>query len=141
MNKLRELPPLKESNEITVIDGQGVFSSELTRQEADDKVAALIEECQTIEHTKKLDNEQPDIGDGKIAELSRLKSDADNALSKWDSLDKELKTLKSRRDNERDAAKKSTLIKKVDAKQSEVDRAKRDYENKKSLYQAYARRL
>lgn len=113
----------------------------MTRQEADDKVAVLIEERRSDEETERLDDVNVEIGDGKIAELAHLKRNADDALAKWNSLNKELKSLKSKCDSERDTAKKSVLIKKVSAKQYEVDSAKRDYENKRSHYQSYARRL
>ena len=139
MNELHELPrPLRELNETPGVDGKEIFSSELTRQEADEKVAALIEERRTVGESEK---PALDIGDGKIAELAYRKRRADEALSKWNSLDKELKALKSKRNYERDPAKKSALDKKISAKQSEVDSAKRDYENKKSAYQSYARNL
>ena len=125
---MKEFTPPKEVNEIAFVEINQTLDPELTRQEADDKVAALLEERRSI-------------GENKISELAYLKRQADIALDKWKSLDKELKNLKSKRNYERDAKKKSELDKKISAKQDEVDNAKSAYENKKSDYQSYARRL
>lgn len=130
----------KEINEIPLADENGIFSSELTRQEADDKVAALLEDRRTVEETEKLGGDV-EIGDAKMEELARRKRRADEALAKWNSLNNELRSLKSKRSYERDAKKKAELDRKIDAKQTEVNHAKSDYENKKNSYQSYARNL
>ena len=112
----------------------------MTRQEADDKVAALIEERRTVEESEKSDS-YVDIGKVNMEELKKRYRLADKALDNWRSLHNELQALKSKRRYERDASQKSYLDKKISDKQDEVDKAKLDYENKKNSYESYARNL
>lgn len=141
MKELHELPTRqKEIDEISSGVESEIFSSNLTRQEADDKVAVLIEERRTVEESEK-SSSYVDIGKGTIEELTYRKRLVDKALDNFNFVHKELQALKSKRSYEKDAAKKSYWDKKISDKQDEFNKAKLDYENKKNSYESYARTL
>lgn len=143
MNELREQSTpqreIQELNEITKADGNEIFSSELTRQEADDKVAALLEERRSAEEVEKTDAATDDVGMSS-AEESKLRSMANgvrDALSKSNLMEQELNRLKSKRNRERDPVKRKQLESDIKRQESKARSAKEDYERKDRAYKNY----
>lgn len=143
MNELREQfkPPreIQELNEITKADGDGIFSSELTRQEADDKVAVLLEERHNSEEVEKTDAVTDGVGMSS-AEESKLRSmanEARDALGKANLMEQELNRLKSKRNRERDPVKRNQLESDIRKQESKAKSAKEDYAKKDKAYKNY----
>lgn len=140
MNELRELStPQKELNEIAIVDGSGIFSSELTRQEADDKVAALIEERSIFNETEK-PGEHVEVGDVNMSKASNLKNKAEETRKKCISLDNELRRLKSRRNWEKNPAEIKKIDRQIADKESALKSAKRDFEDETRAYKDYMKK-
>ena len=132
MNELHELPsPIKELNEVPSSDGLKNLSSELTRQEADDKIAALLEERQAAEI--------PDIGItySEKNKMLSLANDAQKAQSKANLLERELNSLKAKRRRELDPAKQKQLDRDIADQDKKVKAAKANFAAKDKTYKNY----
>ena len=139
MKETNEIPsPIKELNEAAV-DSQGIFSSELTRQEADDRVAALLETRRVMEEGVNPVGEYEAIGltATEISKMKSLASDAENAQRNANLQERELNSLKSKRARETDSTKKSELDRKISAQEKKVKAAKDSFKDKDKAYRAY----
>ena len=129
----------QESLEIQTAENLKLVSAELTLQEADDKVAALLEERRLVEDFEK--NGDIDIGNFDMDKLNNLKKEADKADNERTKIYKELRDLKSKKSYEKDPRKAKELETAISKKQSEYDTANRKYKNKVEDYENYAKRL
>lgn len=135
MNELRDLPiPLKESSEIHGVDGLGIFSPELTLQEANDKVAARIDERLAVEESTEVG-----MSSSEQSKMRNMMNEACTAQSKANLLEQEWNSLKRKRDRETDPKKKSELDRELAAKKSKLKKAKEDFEDKDKAYKNYVR--
>lgn len=112
-----------------------LMTSDLTIQEADDKIAALLEERRTVEESKMFNS--VDIGNGDIDKLRELKRAADRELAKCNQLKRELDSLKSKRNFEKNPAQKAELDRQISNKEYQLRNAKQDFNRREHDYKAH----
>ena len=145
MDEITEKNPEKcqKSLEIQTSEKLKLSSSELTFQEANNKVAALLDERPSVEEVEKLG--EVDIGQSEIDrilnKMAEMKRSTDKSETKMNNLSKELQDLKHKRSYEKDKLKLKEIETKISKKQSEFNNAKIDYQNKKNKYDSYAKML
>lgn len=140
MNELHELPsPLKEINEGSPVDGLKTLSPELTRQEADDKVAALLEERRIAEEseTPAVENIEVGITYSEKTKMQSMANDAKKAMESANLLKQELNRLKTKRRQEINPAKQKQLDKEISDKENAVKNAEEDFKSKNTAYKNY----
>lgn len=142
MNELHELPsPLKEMNEVSPVDGLKNLSPELTRQEADDKVAALLEERRIAEGSEisAVGNTYIGMTYSEKTKMQSMANDAKKAMESANLLKQELNSLKSKRRREMNPARQKQLDKDISDKEKAVRTAEKDFESKNTAYKNYVK--